>query len=461
MKAGLTTRQAEFLCYEGREALFGGAAGGGKSVAILAAALQFAEQPGYSALVLRRTHAQLAKSDSILSKAKEWLLGRADPAGRKVRWNGTEHKFTFPSGATLEFGHMDHEDSKHNYQGGSWAYVGVDEATQFTGPMLAYPRTRQRRPAGSLVPVRWRGASNPGGVGHYYVKERFVRKPDGRDPSTPERQFFPARLEDNPHIDREEYVATLRESGIDPLTLRQLLDGNWDAVADGRFKESWLQNRFRLLRGSLYSEGEVVLGITPEGEVSESARRFRLGDCRRFQTCDPASSEQEVSRKEHDPDWTALSTWLLTPEYDLLWLDLKRWRREVPDLVPLLEAEWDRWSPLLYVAIEAVASNQAVYQIAGRTKMNVDRVSPLGKDKLVRATPAMNWAKNGRLWLPEEADWLDDARSELLLFKGDGKTHDDVVDTLSYAVKAADELDAGSEAGPPMNLGGGVWWRGQ
>ena len=69
---------------------------------------------------------QLAKADSILSKAKEWLLG-------KVRYNGDDHKFTFPSGATLEFGHMDHEDSKHDYQGGSWAFVGVDEATVAVG----------------------------------------------------------------------------------------------------------------------------------------------------------------------------------------------------------------------------------------------------------------------------------------------------------------------------------------
>jgi len=147
IRNGLTPKQVEFLVYEGREALYGGAAGGGKSVALLVAALQYVGERGYSALILRRTYKQLAKADSILAKAKEWLLPL-----RTVKYNGDEHKFTFPSGATLEFGHMDHEDSKHDYQGGTWAYIGVDEATQFTGPMLAYPRTRQRRATDSSIP---------------------------------------------------------------------------------------------------------------------------------------------------------------------------------------------------------------------------------------------------------------------------------------------------------------------
>ena len=211
IRAGITVKQAEFLCYEGREALFGGAAGGGKSVSLLLAALQYVDEPSYSALILRRTYKQLAKADSILAKAKEWLFGRADAQGRKVRYNGDEHKFTFPSGATLEFGHMDHEGSVYDYQGGSWAFVGADEATQFTGPMLSYPRTRQRRPTGSVLPIRWRGASNPGGVGHDYVKARYVKTAEGRDPSAPDRQFFRATIADNPNLDREDYVKQLRE----------------------------------------------------------------------------------------------------------------------------------------------------------------------------------------------------------------------------------------------------------
>ena len=85
IKAGLTERQFEFLAFEGREALYGGAAGGGKSVALLIAALQFIDEPGYSALILRRTYKQLAKADSILGKAKEWLLPMKDQGVRLER----------------------------------------------------------------------------------------------------------------------------------------------------------------------------------------------------------------------------------------------------------------------------------------------------------------------------------------------------------------------------------------
>ncbi|WP_020476477.1 terminase large subunit domain-containing protein, partial [Zavarzinella formosa] len=219
----MTPRQVEFLCYEGREALFGGSAGGGKSVALLAASLQWIEQPGANSLILRRTFVQLAKSDSILNKSKDWLANRRDGDGHAVRWNGDERKWTFPNGNTLEFGHMEHEDAKYDYQGGVWAFIGVDEATQFTEPMLAYPRSRQRRPAKSKVPLRWRGGTNPGGVGHEAIKARYIKDLQGNNPATPHRQFFPARIEDNPHIDRLEYVTALRESGVDPLTLAQLL----------------------------------------------------------------------------------------------------------------------------------------------------------------------------------------------------------------------------------------------
>ncbi len=412
----MTQKQIAFLCFEGREALFGGAAGGGKSLAILAAALQYVDEPGYSALILRRTFKQLAKADSILSKAKEWLLG-------KVRYNGDERKFTFPSGATLEFGHMEHEDAKLNYQGGAWAYVGVDEATQFTESMLAYPRSRQRRPVGSQIPMRWRGASNPGGIGHDAVKARYVKAPDGSNPATPDRQFFPATLDDNPHIDREDYVRQLRESGIDSLTLAQLLKGDWDAIAGGRFKRDWFTHRFK--RRGTY----VVIGDPPNERVYEWNSILKFG------TCDPAASALETA-KSADPDYTVVCAWGITPLPELLWFDCVRVRKEIPDLVPVIQGVYDKWE-LQHVGIEAVAANRAVLQLARRTRMVVKELSPMGLDKLVRATSAIVLSESRRVYLPESAPWIEDALGELTRFTGDDKqdAHDDVVDTLSYAAK--------------------------
>lgn len=417
IKTGLTPKQAEFLCYEGREALFGGASGGGKSSALLCAALQWVAEPTYSALILRRTFKQLAKADSILNKSKEWLTGKA-------RWKGDEHKWTFPSGATLEFGHMEHDGSVYDYQGGIWPFIGVDEATQFTGEMLAYPRTRQRRPAGSRIPIRWRGASNPGGVGHDAVKHRYVKAPDGTDPATPDRQFFPARLEDNPNIDAADYVRQLQDSGVDPLTLEQLLKGDWDAVPGGRFRREWIR-RYR----PHHAQGYWMLEPGKDARWADKIRCI-------FQTCDPASSAKQTA------DYTVLATWGVSLRNELMLLDVLRVQKEVPDLIPLIEASYRHWKPM-YVAIEAVAANSAVYQFCARTTMVVRPLNPMSQDKLVRASPATVLASAGRLYLPQAAPWLEAFEGELLRFTGDEKqdAHDDCVDVLSYAVGCLDGLE--------------------
>lgn len=414
IKDGLTPKQTRFLAYEGREALFGGAAGGGKSVAILLAALQYAEEPGYAALILRRTYKQLAKADSILTKAKDWLL----PLAPRVKWNGDDHKFTFPSGATIEFGHMEREESKYNYQGGAWAFCGVDEATQFTEPMLAYPRTRLRRPAGSLMPIRWRGASNPGGVGHDYVKARYVKDDRGRDPTTEDRRFFRATIADNPHVDRADYATQLRDSGVDPLTLSQLLEGDWDAIAGGRFRKTWIKRY-------------TLSGHPGAEEISAEGRPVvALSRCLLFATADVAASVRDTA------DYTVISIWAVTPNHDLVWLDMVRGRWEVPDIVPRMRRAYAGWG-LDYIAIESGGTQQGVYQIARRTEMAVRELQPGREDKLVRATAAIVLAESGRLLLPRGAPWLADAESELLRFTGDPglDAHDDIVDTLAYAAR--------------------------
>lgn len=436
VKTGITPKQAEFLCFEGREALFGGSAGGGKTLALLVAALQYVQQPGYRALLLRRTFKQLAKADSILEKAKEWLIGR-------VKYNGDDHKFTFPSGATVEFGHMDHETSKYDYQGGSWMFVGVDEATQFTGPMLAYPRTRQRRLAGDTIPIRWRGASNPGGVGHDYVKARYVKMADGTDPSTPDRQFFPARLDDNPHIDRDDYVRQLREAGVDGLLLAQLLAGDWDAVAGGRFRAEW----FGWVRPDPDSPDFVWLHANDGTEVE----RFKWTDRPRFQTCDPAASTSAAA------DYTVLSTWLISPRANLVWWACERGKWEIPEQVELCRRSYRRHRPA-FVAVEELANQRSLAQLLRRQTdpvITIRGVTPGGKKKLEHALGAIVLANSGRVFLPEadRAFPLEDVLAEVTRFTGNDKedANDDVVDTLSYASEQLVLLGSSAGAsGPPV-----------
>lgn len=223
-------KQAAFLDVETLEALYGGAVGGGKSDALLMAALKYVNVPGYAALLLRRTFEDLAKPDALIPRSKEWLKS-TDAA-----WNDQRHQWTFPSGATLSFGYLQHEDDKYHYQGAAYQFVGWDELTQFTETQYTYLFSRCRRPSDlsenaalAAVPLRIRAASNPGGVGHDWVKARFaIDREGGHDASRP---FVPARLEDNPSLDAETYETSL--SVLDLVTRSQLRYGDWDIGAIG------------------------------------------------------------------------------------------------------------------------------------------------------------------------------------------------------------------------------------
>ena len=151
-----TPKQLAFLLLGGQEALFGGSAGGGKTDALLMAALQSVDTPGYAALVLRRTYADLSLPGALMDRAQEWLGPTA------ARWHDTEKTWAFPSGATITFGYLEHELDKFRYQGSELSFCAFDELTQFTESQYRYLFSRLRRLAGSDIPLRMRSASNPG-----------------------------------------------------------------------------------------------------------------------------------------------------------------------------------------------------------------------------------------------------------------------------------------------------------
>lgn len=215
-----TPRQAVFLSCPHREALYGGAAGGGKSEALLMAALQYADVPGYAAILFRRTYADLALEEALMDRADDWLQDT------DATWHGQERRWEFPSGATLSFGYLDSKNDRFRYQSAAYQFIGFDELTHFREKDYRYLFSRLRRPANSEIPLRMRAGTNPGGVGHDWVKRRFIDGGNSRD-----RVFVPARLDDNPHLDRAEYVEMLSE--LDPVTRQQLLNGDWSARKPG------------------------------------------------------------------------------------------------------------------------------------------------------------------------------------------------------------------------------------
>lgn len=223
-----TARQIAFLMLQNMEVLYGGAAGGAKTSALLMAALQYIHVPKYNALLLRRTFPDLNQPKGLIPLSKVWL------GGKGPRWTA-HNQWVFSTGAILQFGYLQHDDDKFRYQGSEYQFIGFDELTEFTESQYRYLFSRLRRPAGMDVPLRMRAASNPGGVGHDWVKQRFIieGKQEGRI-------FLPAKLADNPYLDQAEYIRAM--SNLDPITRQQLLDGDWNARTGGSlFRREWFE----------------------------------------------------------------------------------------------------------------------------------------------------------------------------------------------------------------------------
>lgn len=275
-----TEPQRAFLLLPHREVLYGGAAGGGKSSALLSSGLQYCDVPGYSAVIFRRTYADLAKPGALMDRAHTWL------ANSGARWNEQKHTWRFPSGAVLCFAHLETENSKYDHQGAEYQFIGFDELTQFSETQYRYMFSRLRRLKGHQVPLRMRATSNPGGEGHAWVFRRFFTEPTAPNATAKQRAriFIPAKLEDNPHLDREEYEASLDE--LDPVTRRQLRNGDWNARRAGEmFQRDWFE----------------VVDEVP-WHLLERMRMVRFWDTA---ATDPNEKAKGQKRANTDPDWTA------------------------------------------------------------------------------------------------------------------------------------------------------------
>jgi len=216
--------QAIFLLNQGREAVYGGAARGGKSDALLAAALQYVDVPGYAALILRRTFPELRGADGLLARSMAWLKNT------DAVWHEQTRTWTFPSGAIIEFGHVETEQSKYNYDGRAYQFVGFDELTSFTETQYDHIGFTRTSPQVKVAaPLRTRGSCTPTNVGFGWVKRRFITS------RADDVAFIPAKVTDNPGVDPAEYAASLAR--VPEALRKRLLDGDWDAFEGAAFPE--------------------------------------------------------------------------------------------------------------------------------------------------------------------------------------------------------------------------------
>lgn len=232
------------------EALYGGAAGGGKSDALVVEALRQVHIPHYKGLILRKTYPQLSE---LVEKSLNYYP-RAFP---KARYNASAHCWTFPSGAKILFGSMQYTKDRTRYQGQAYDFVAFDELTHFTWEEYSYLFSRNR-PNGPGTRVYIRATANPGGVGHGWVKERFItagtpmqtvweevswRDPEGREHR--ERQsriFVPSSVFDNPALLENDPKYVQRLASMPEAERNALLYGDWDSFSGQVFTE-WRNDR--------------------------------------------------------------------------------------------------------------------------------------------------------------------------------------------------------------------------
>lgn len=133
--------QSVFLWLNCPEAFYGGAAGGGKSDALLMAALQYVDVPGYSALIIRKTWGDLSLPGAVMDRASDWL---EDTPARKMSGG---RQWIFPSGARLTFGFIQYPRQRQRYRSAEFQFIGFDELTQFDEDTYQFMFSRIRRPA--------------------------------------------------------------------------------------------------------------------------------------------------------------------------------------------------------------------------------------------------------------------------------------------------------------------------
>lgn len=227
------------------EALYGGAAGGGKSDALTIEATRQVHIPYYKGLILRKTYPQLKE---IIDKSLNYYP-RAFPG---AKYNSTDHTWRFPTGGQVIFGSLKDSNSKYNYQGIAYDFIGFDELTHFQYDEYMYLMSRNR-PNGPGTRCYMRATANPGGIGHGWVKDRFITAskpmttiwddvdiihPDGHlERRRKSRIFVPSTVFDNQILMQNDPNYITRLASLPEAERNALLYGDWDSFSGQYFRE--------------------------------------------------------------------------------------------------------------------------------------------------------------------------------------------------------------------------------
>ena len=256
MKLTLTKKQKAFIDTHESEVLFGGAAGGGKSYGQVADALLFAlKYPRSKQLILRRTFAELDKS----------LIRLALSLYPKeiYSFNQSSHTGKFVNGSIIDFGYCAGELDVYQYQSAEYDVIRFDELTHFTESQYIYLISRVR--GANDYPKQVKSTTNPGGIGHGWVKARFVDPSPAGEPFIGEdglrRIFIPSLLSDNKFLEEGDPEYRKRLLALPERERRALLYGDWN-----------------IFEGQYFTEFDPTRHVIAPFEIPVSWRKYRTID---------------------------------------------------------------------------------------------------------------------------------------------------------------------------------------
>ena len=438
--------QRAFLETEADIAIYGGAAGGGKSFALLLEPLRHIENPLFNGVIFRRTMPQIKSAGGLWAEASGLysMLG--------ARPHETELKFKFPLGMGMKFASMEHEKSKYDWQGAQIPFIGYDELTHFTESMFFYMLSRLRSMSGVSGYVR--ATCNPDSESwvrrfiDWWIDEKtgiaipersgvlrwFIRVNDemiwqdtpeelieqyGEEVEPKSVTFIPASIYDNKILMQKDpaYLSNLKAL---PLVEReQLLGGNWNIrPASGLY-----------FRQGMFEEVES----TP----------YDL-DIIRF--WDRAATKPSATNP--DPDYTRGLKIGRHKETGILY---------VLHLESLRDEAWQVEQTMINIAVQdgkncivgifkdpAAAGKAEAEHMVRRLIGFATYVLPATSSKLVMASPAASQAQQGNIKVLK-GTWNREFYKELEGFPE--ANHDDIVDTLSGGVEYFGQEIHGSFAG--------------
>lgn len=460
-------RQLTFLSLDADEALYGGAVGGGKSSCLLLDSLRYVHIPGYSALLLRTDLQRFKLPGGLIPRSHEWLYGKAT-------WNGSLNQWTFPSGATLRFGFLNNMQDRGRYMSTEFQYIGYDELTEFSEEnyLFMFSRLRMKETIKAHgVKARVRGASNPGSKGHEWVMKRFITDDAKEDLKNNElkrsyvtkdsvenygsvRVFVPAKLADNPSINKDDYMKQLIH--LPPLTRQRLVNGDWSVMPEGLVKEHW----FRYY--SFMGEDILTLVTTMDREgntlhTNDILERFEhINDhssmntgAYRFLTIDTAGGMKQIidDKKGKVTSYTAIGVWdsFFSKSRGKRNLCLRYvWRGKegfTAIASKILELN-TLWKPSK-IRIEDKTMGPGLADLL-KHKCPISLISSGIVDKVVRSAGFLNMMEQGLVFFPKiENTWKPAYEAELLSWQGLDTDTNDQIDISSYAAMEVGGLSGG------------------